>query len=193
MQVTKEEAIKAGSWEIAPFTIGKYPITNEQYQVFMDSADGHINPQWWDYSIDGKDWRKTLERSTYVFDCADCPRTDVAWFDAVAFCRWLGSKTGLNISLPTEQQWQFSAVGETGWIFPWGNEFDENKCNTRECGIQRISSVTQYPKSASVFGVMDLSGNVWEWCLTKWQSAENNPRFVLNGNSFTCHARRFMA
>jgi formylglycine-generating enzyme required for sulfatase activity len=77
--------------------------------------------------------------------------------------------TGENISLPTEQQWQRAAQGDTNWSYPWGNEFDKNWCNwnTR----RGTTPVTLYEYIGdSPFKVVDLAGNVWEWCRTDFDN-----------------------
>ncbi len=91
----------------------------------------------------------------------------------------------LQITLPTEQQWQRAAQGDDGRKYPWGNKFDASLCNTQESDIGQTTPVTQYSKGVSPYGVMGMSGNVWEWCLTKWKSGNINPqgsnRRVLRG------------
>ena len=174
-----KDGTKGGAYEVPTFTISKYPITNAQFQVFVKSPTGYHNRQWWEFSEATQQWHKQnpQPRAT-AFPGDDHPRTNVSWFEAVAFCRWLttlsipeGSQVPplLHIMLPTEQQWQRAAVGDTGWIYPWGNLFNSDKCNTVENGFRQTTPVTQYPQGASPYGVMDASGNIWEWCLNEWQ------------------------
>jgi formylglycine-generating enzyme required for sulfatase activity len=121
-----------------------------------------------------------------VFEGADLPRTNVTWYEAAAFCQWLSDQTRLNkgipasftgsflITLPTEQQWQRAAQSEDGREYPWGNQFDPAHSNTTESNIGAPTPVTQYPSGASPYGVMDMAGNVWEWCLSEWGTSEIN-------------------
>ncbi len=163
------EGTTGGRYDVPAFEMAKYPITNAQFQVFVDAADGYRDAQWWGYSDHAQRWRAgygTRKNTTFYGD--DLPRTDVCWYEALAFCRWLSSRTGQTITLPTEQQWQRAAQGDDGRMYPWGNDFDAEKCNTRENGISQTSSVTRYPDGASPYGVLDMAGNVWEWCLTAW-------------------------
>jgi formylglycine-generating enzyme required for sulfatase activity len=120
------------------------------------------------------------------------PVVGVSWYEASAFCRWLTERfqagnfkvsvEGLSdedmkkaienqkyvIRLPTEAEWERAARGTDGRIYPWGNEFDSGKCNARETGIQSTSAVGLFPLGASPRGALDMSGNVWEWCRTRW-------------------------
>jgi iron(II)-dependent oxidoreductase len=111
----------------------------------------------------------------------------VSWHDALAYCQWLNDllkgKLPPNtiLRLPTEAEWEKAArwrpspsgrgQGE-GLIYPWGNTFDKNKCNTVESGIRGTTPVGKYsPQGDSPYGCADMSGNVWEWC-SDWHDAQ---------------------
>lgn len=158
-------------YDVSHFFIAKYPVTNAQFQVFVDEADGYANPEWWNYSNEVRSWRiENTEPVDESFRPASFPRTHVTWYESVAFCRWLSFRTGVNITLPTEQQWQRAAQGDDNRIYPWGNEFDKSRCNTHESDIGQPTQVTRYPNGSSPYGVFDMSGNVREFCLNKWET-----------------------
>ncbi|MBN1452060.1 MAG: formylglycine-generating enzyme family protein [Anaerolineales bacterium] len=191
-----EQVIKAGAdpyWvedeqpqrdvELSEYSIGKYPITNREYQVFIKDA-GHKPPQDWD---DGQ----------YPAEKGDHPVIYVSWEDADTYCRWLSRKTNKVYRLPTEAEWEKAARGTDGRVWPWGNEFDVNKANTKESNIGTTTSVGQLsPQGDSYYGCADMIGNVWEWCNDKWffnssskvsksshiSLQENN--FIVRGGSF---------
>jgi formylglycine-generating enzyme required for sulfatase activity len=89
----------------------------------------------------------------------------------------LGEKTGKPYRLPAEAEWEKVARGTDTREFPWGNEWDANKCNSKEGGPGTTTPVGQYsPDGDSPCGVADMAGNVWEWC-DDWLKA-------YQGNSF---------
>jgi formylglycine-generating enzyme required for sulfatase activity len=97
------------------------------------------------------------------------------------------------VRLPTEFEWEKAARGTQGFVYPYGNEFDASKGNTSKTGLRQTSTVGMYPHGASPYGVLDMSGNVWEWCLTDYNNPQeqasdenmrsNSPR-VLRGGSW---------
>ena len=166
---------RGGVYQVSDFAIGKYFITNSQYKRFLDAPNGFQNPEWWNYSPEGNLWRRD-HRSPKppAFPGSDQPATRVSWFDSMAFCNWLSVELSAYVCLPTEQEWQRAAVGDTGWAYPWGNELDETRGNFAN-HVRQTSPVGSYPAGKSPFGVMDMIGNLWEWCLTVWGSDSTNP------------------
>lgn len=138
--------------EVKTYWIGQFLVTNEQYAIFVD-ATGQKH-DW------VRDWKKKL----------DHPVVNVSWNDAQAYCMWLTETqcTGLMknfvLRLPTEAEWEKAARGEFGFEWPWGNEFDKNKCNSSEGHKGGTTVVGAYsPAGDSPYGVADMVGNVFEW------------------------------
>jgi formylglycine-generating enzyme required for sulfatase activity len=162
-----------GVRQVQPFAISMYPITVEQFEVFIERSDGYGDPSWWDFSRKAQDWRagEGAKPQSPAYHGVNLPRTNVAWYDAVAFCRWLSVTSGEDIRLPTEAEWQWAAQGSDGRAYPWGSFFEQKRCNYIEIAPQSEtdyapSAVDQYRAGSSPFGVMDLCGNVWEWTRT---------------------------
>lgn len=179
-----------GWFDVTAFAIAKYPITNAQFQVFVDADDGYRDPGWWTYSNDARQGRaENAEPVDTAFPGDDLPRTNVSWYDAIAFCRWLSARTGETITLPTDQQWQRAAQGDDGRTYPWGNEEPNKRLCNFSRNVGQTTPVTEYPAGASPYGVMDMAGNVWDWCLSKYDhprqaGLDGNARRVVRGGSW---------
>lgn len=138
------------------FYIARYPVTNAEYQVFLQ-ATGRPVP------FRDDDWSRPFswdpDTRTYPEGKGEHPVVLVSWHDAQAYCDWLGGR------LPTEAEWEKAARGTDGREWPWGNTWQTSHCNTEESGIQGTTPVSQFaPKGDSPYGVSDMAGNTWEWC-----------------------------
>ncbi len=132
------------------FKIARVPITNAQYLLYVQAADAPAPEHW----VDKLPPRQLTSH----------PVVNVTWHDAQSYCKWLTEVTGKHIRLPNEAEWEKAARGsEDKRIYPWGEVFDSSKCNTSELGLDGTSPVGVFPSGASPYGVLDMSGNVWEW------------------------------
>jgi formylglycine-generating enzyme required for sulfatase activity len=132
------------------YFVAKTPVTNAQYAAFMEATD-HKQPRHW-------------EGGKPPSGREDHPVIYVTWHDAMAYCNWLAEVTGKAYRLPSEAEWEKGARGTDGRIYPWGNQWDPKRCNSREGGRGDTSPVGAYPQGASPYGLLDMAGNVWEWC-----------------------------
>jgi formylglycine-generating enzyme required for sulfatase activity len=131
------------------YYIAKTPVTNAQYLVFVQ-ATGQKPPEHW-------------KGGKPPGDKVDHPVVYVTWHDAIAYSRWLAEATGKAYRLPSEAEWEKAARGTDGRIWPWGNEWDEKLCNSKEGGAGSTTPVGQYsPGGDSPYGCVDMAGNVWE-------------------------------
>ncbi|MBA3534929.1 MAG: SUMF1/EgtB/PvdO family nonheme iron enzyme [Ardenticatenales bacterium] len=151
--------------EVATFWMARYPVTYRQFQAFIDAPDGFYHDRWWE-----EEGKHPEEPGAQAFPYGNHPRERVSWYDAMAYCRWLSAKLGYEVRLPTEEEWEKAARGVDGRVYPWGNEYisgyaniDEGYDNAGPYYLQQTSAVGMYPQGSSPYGVLDLSGNVWEW------------------------------
>lgn len=142
---------------LSAYQIGKYPVTNAEYQAFVE-AMGHQSPSHWA----GTDYPDGL---------GGHPVVNVSWGDAMAYCAWLRERTQKPYTLPTEAEWEKAARGKDVRIFPWGNAWDPKRANGGEESANTTTPVGTYsPAGDSPYGAADMAGNVWEWC-ADWFSA----------------------
>jgi len=98
------------------------------------------------------------------------PVVGITWYEAMAYCVWLGRKLGKTVRLPSEAEWEKAARGPapaTG-RYPWGMEWREGCANTEEAGLQQTSVVGMFPAGGGAYGVQDMVGNVWEWTRSRY-------------------------
>ncbi len=130
----------------------------------------------------------------------DHPVVYVTSLEAVKYCEWLRQKDGKNYRLPTEAEWEYAARGTDGRKYPWGNhERRGDVGNFADAsttfpwrdpqigdGYPETSPVGAFPRGASVFGLDDMAGNVWEWCLDFYLplagTPKRNPRGGTSGS-----------
>jgi formylglycine-generating enzyme required for sulfatase activity len=182
---------KNGYW------MAKYPVTNAQFRKFIE-AGGYDNVDWWTEQgwqyRQNEGWTEPRYWNDRKWNGETQPVVGVSWFESVAFCLWLSDATDEKIMLPTEDQWQYAAQGDDGRTYPWSNEWDNMKCNnsaskslfsflkSKPTGHgERTTPVQTYESvGASPFGVVDMAGNVWEWCLTDYSKKTNNFNSIAN-------------
>ena len=134
------------------YRIGKYPVTNTQYEIFIHETGRPVTP--------GMGWDGQKVPGGFE----NHPVTGVTWFEALAYCEWLSQKTGRRYSVPNEVQWEKACRGENGSIYPWGDEFDPARSNH---GNEKVTPVDAYPPQ-NEFGCFDLVGNIRQWTCTLW-------------------------
>jgi formylglycine-generating enzyme required for sulfatase activity len=163
------------------------------------SAD---NPyQWWKF-VEGANWRHPEGPESTIVGRENHPVVHVSWNDAVAYCEWRSRKEGATVRLPTEAEWERAARGGLeGKRYVWGDELKPDGKwmaniwqgrfpyqNTEEDGYRTTAPVGSYPPNG--FGLYDMAGNVWEWCLDWYrpdyylESPERNPTGPDKHSSF---------
>jgi formylglycine-generating enzyme required for sulfatase activity len=194
--------------QVDAFYIGKYKVTNGEYQKFVED-DGYANPVFWVaggfgvYGSEPRFWRHERFRGGGLPGNEAFPVVGVNWFEAMAYCRWLSAKTGQTYRLPTEAEWEKAARGTDQRRYAWGDEIDGSYANYEHSGdpFERgLTPVDFYDgmshddfmtnSNASPYGVCEMIGNVWEWCYDWYggsayytNSPSNNPRGPESGSS----------
>jgi sulfatase modifying factor 1 len=140
---------------VADFFIARFPVTNADYQKFVDKTGHQLHAQDDSFS---RPYNWDLQTRKFQEGQDHYPVVMVSWHDARKYCEWLGGR------LPTEAEWEKAARGEDGRQWPWGNDWKADVCN---CGgpSMALKPVGQFsPAGDSPYGVADMAGNVWDWC-----------------------------
>ena len=169
------------------FVMSKFPVTNAQFAIFARAEDGYKNPRWWSFSRHAQGWFRLGKGVAQArFDGEELPRVNVNWYEAMAFANWLGSLLKMKVSLPSLAQWQRAAKGADDRYYPWGDDYNEDHCNTLETGLKTTTPVDRYHRGTSPYGVYDMAGNVWEWTTKTAAAAEDSrdQRRAVAGGSF---------
>lgn len=140
------------------YKIARVPVTNAQFALYVQDTK-ESPPEHWR----GGDVPPGLKNH---------PVVNVSWNDALMYCKWLGKKIQKLVTLPSEAEWEKAARGSNDKRnYPWGDDWRELHCNSDELGLNHTIPVGLFLNGASPYGVLDMSGNIWEWTrsiLGKW-------------------------
>ncbi len=149
------------------YAIDPTPVTNAKYAEFLKRTG--YEPR------DRTNFLKHWTNGQIPSGLENHPVVYVDLEDARAYARWAGKR------LPTEDQWQYAAQGGDGRTYPWGNEWQADRCNDGRTG--GTTAVTAFPQGRSPFGCYDMCGNTWEW--TESERSDGRTRFcILKGGSY---------
>ena len=187
-----------GTVDLPTFYIGRFEVTVAQFAAFVDATGFSVSEQ-------------TLQAPP------NHPVSAVSWPDALAYCRWLDAtlraspdtppelgrvlRDGWQVTLPTEAEWEKAARGTDGRVYPWGNQASLDRANYQGPSTTPVGS---YACPDCPYGLLDMSGNVWEWTRSPYQpypfdSTDEgeglgaDALWVMRGGSFTDPERNVRA
>ena len=140
---------------ISPFYIGKYPITQAQWQKIASLPKINID----------------LNPKPSHFQSANLPVEKISWLDAQEFCARLGEHTGKMYRLPSESEWEYACRAKTTTPFYFGETINTDVVNHNK-KYKQTTDVGEFPPNN--FGLYNMHGNVWEWCEDSWHRDYTN-------------------
>ncbi len=194
------------------FYIGKFPVTNALFEVFVDKtgyrtvaerqgygfvytprsqrrkniitgAEEFIWNKHLQYKkVQGAFWYQPNGPNSSLYNKRRHPVVQISLEDARAFAAWTGKR------IPTEREWEAAARTSRGYMYPWGNQWKDNACNIEKSYFGDTTPIDKYLEFAGESGVADTLGNVLEWTLDIWGSPEsgekNTDMYIVKGGSW---------
>ncbi len=136
------------------FRIGKFPVTNAEYQTFIRQNKQQEPPR-------KTGWFLREPPS----DKLNHPVVGVSWHDALAYCNWLSVETRRVYRLPSEAEWEKASRGTDSRRYPWGDTWETDRAHFEN---EDTAPVEAHPSGSSPYGCLDMVGNVQEWTSTLW-------------------------
>ena len=175
--------------QVEGFFLDRFPVTNREYRRFV-SEGGYEQMALWDETIwpavlsfvdrTGQPGPRFWENGRCARGKENHPVVGVSWYEACAYARWAGKR------LPTDPEWvktgSWPVLSESGQPvqrkFPWGDAMDRSRANLWNSGAGGTVAVDSLPGGASVNGVQQLVGNVWEWTSSNFGTWEPASRKI---------------
>lgn len=183
--------------EVNDFYMSKYPVTMDQYRLFIDDG-AYERKELWEWADVSRKWFKNFKARykdiakirgyiNEIFDnVGNAPMVNISWVEAKAFCEWLSEKTGANIRLPYETEWEYVAKLFGYGLYSYSNEYSSKYYIGRDIGLKKAAPVglTEFPMdiTSGMFDEYprDLNGNVWEWTQTIMSNPETLENYIKN-------------
>jgi len=157
------------------YYIDKYEVTNAEYVEFLNSVKRNKSNEGYAYiDLSAEACQIQFSRGKYRVKPGyeQYPVVYVSWYGAHDYAVWAGKR------LPTEAEWEKAARGPNGNKYPWGNAWDTTRANVHKPATGVPISVGSYKNGTSPYGVLDMTGNVWEWVADRYAADyyRNSPK-----------------
>ncbi len=176
-------------------TAGLTPTAIEQAQSWVDTDHETFETWLSDWLPEGELVREPLYWRDPRYNNPAQPVVGVCWYEARAYCCWLSEQAGRRFSLPGEAQWEVACRGSERREYAWEGDYDPMKANVYDTHLRNTTPVGIFPAGDTPQGLMDMTGNVWEWTRDRFEGypmlpddgrgeATGRQRRVLRGGAF---------
>ncbi len=149
---------------LAPFSLARTPITQAQWRQVARWQPAPGDPPWErELNPEPSFFMAVLPVDNRISEHDRRPVEQVSWLDAQEFCRRLSQATGRTYTLPSESQWEYACRAGTTTPYAFGTTLSQRQANVASSGTTKVASFPANP-----WGLHDMHGNVWEWCLDHW-------------------------
>ncbi|MFH1147061.1 MAG: SUMF1/EgtB/PvdO family nonheme iron enzyme [Pseudomonadota bacterium] len=198
--------------ELDPFYIGRFPVTNALFEIFVERTGYKSTAERLGYgtvyfgryrrvideksgmskvvyqsglgrkTIYGACWYQPLGPGSTLHQKRTHPVVQISFEDALAFAAWTGKR------LPTEDEWEAAGRSARAFLYPWGNSWKRNVCNVEDSSLGDTSPVDRYMEFSNELGLADMIGNAMEWtmdiCDPPFRSKSDLQYHVAKGGSW---------
>ncbi|MCP5049836.1 MAG: SUMF1/EgtB/PvdO family nonheme iron enzyme [bacterium] len=160
---------------ITPFAMGRYEVTNNQFIAFLNDNLPREKEfaDWFRRESEFNKITKSEERYQVEEDYQNFPVVGVTWYGAEQYCIWLTNKTDIPFRLPTETEWEYACRAGTRFNYSFGNDAGKSQDYGWFNGNSNQRPYETGLKLPNEFGLYDMHGNLWEWCLDGWSPDYN--------------------
>lgn len=160
--------------DLPAFVIDLLPVTQAQFAEFVAAEKGTgpaIDEAAWRAQGLPNDYAAEVVRFVWTAGAPPSDRLDhpvvlVTWREADRYCAWRGDLGGVKRRLPSAEEYEKAARGDSGVAYPWGNVFDATKLDSADAGPRDTMPVGSFTSGASPYGVLEMAGNVAQWTAT---------------------------
>jgi formylglycine-generating enzyme required for sulfatase activity len=179
-----KDSINSAATRVARFALARYPVTNAQYALFIADDGYNTERRWWDAA--GRAWLQQATQTEPRFwederfgsTCPNHPVVGVAWYEAMAFCRWLTLHLhdGFVYTLPSEAEWEYAARGAARRVYPWGDAAPGAERANFSGAHNGTTPVGSFSAGATPERLLDMAGNAWEWTRSVYRPYPYDPQ-----------------